>query len=273
MRKIEIIVAVLAAVGLMFAIVAEAAQEKISRYTPVQPVPGEAEVSAWQADRDWTAVLLDDEARLALATPHPQVARANETAGQTFDRLSRMETSAGPEMVDPNVAVQAVRRLGDEAIAVLNNASLGAEAKIAKFQQLLARDFDMALIARFALGRHWRSASSAEQQAYVDAFSRFVLKTYARQLADANIRSFQVVSSQLAGKRDVMVETRVVRSGGGILKLIWRLRSRGGSFRVIDVVAEGVSLALTKRQEFAAIIRANGGQVQPLINTLRNRAT
>ena len=47
------------------------------------------------------------------------------------------------------------------------------------------------------------------------------------------------------------------------------MRQRNGQFRVIDVVAEGVSLALTKRQEFAAILKANGGDVVPLINRLR----
>ena len=41
--------------------------------------------------------------------------------------------------------------------------------------------------------------------------------------------------------------------------------------RVIDVVAEGISLALTKRQEFAAIIKANGGNVAPLIDQPRLR--
>jgi ABC-type transporter MlaC component len=46
------------------------------------------------------------------------------------------------------------------------------------------------------------------------------------------------------------------------------MRQRNGKFRVIDVVAEGISLALTKRQEFAAINKANGGKVAPLIHRL-----
>lgn len=52
------------------------------------------------------------------------------------------------------------------------------------------------------------------------------------------------------------------------MKLVWRMRQHNGQFRVIDVVAGGISLALTKRQEFAAIIKANGGKVAPLIHRL-----
>ena len=52
------------------------------------------------------------------------------------------------------------------------------------------------------------------------------------------------------------------------MKLVWRMRQHNGQFRVIDVVAGGISLALTKRQEFAAIIKANGGKVARLIHRL-----
>jgi phospholipid transport system substrate-binding protein len=264
--------AALAGAGLMFAIVAEAAQQKLVRHAPSLPQVNTIDTPSSQADVEWQGTSLDDETRMKLTTSVQQPESDISDFEAVFARLSRIETAAGPQTVDPNAAAAAVRRMGDEAIAVLRDSALSAEMKQAKFQNLLARDFDMPLIARFALGRHWRNTSGAEKQAYVDAFSRFVLKTYASQLTDANIKSFQVTSSQMAGKRDVMVETRVVRSGGGILKLVWRLRARKGAYRVIDVVAEGISLALTKRQEFAAIIQASGGQVSPLINTLRSRA-
>ena len=56
---------------------------------------------------------------------------------------------------------------------------------------------------------------------------------------------------------------------GALQKLVWRMRQNNGQFRVIDVVAEGISLALTKCQEFAAIIKSNGGDVAQLIDRLR----
>lgn len=272
MRKIEIIVTALAAAGLVFAIVAEAAQKKMTIYAPAQPASGALEVSAWQAKKQWDTTSLGAEARLALVAPVAKTTEGGQDFERIFKRLSRLETAGGPDAVDPIAAVKTVQRMGDEAIAVLNDSALNQEMKQAKFQQLLARDFDMALIARFAMGRHWRTLSNADREAYVDAFSRFVLRTYAGQLTKAKIRAFEVVSNQLAGKRDVMVQTRIVRGNGRILNLVWRLRSRNGAYRVIDIVAEGVSLALTKRQEFAAIIRANGGRISPLIDSLRSRA-
>jgi len=273
MRKIEIIIVALAGAGLMFAIVAEAAQKKIGQYGVLPATSGAVKVAAWPAQKDWQSISLDDEARLALAAPGGEAAKGEQNFEQIFKRLSRMETAAGPDTVDPEAAAQTVRRMGEKALSILNDGTLSPQMKQVKFQQLLARDFDLPLIARFALGRHWRTASEAEKQAYVDAFSRFILKSYAGQLVKARIKAFTVVSSRPAGKHDVMVQTQMERGGGGVLNLVWRMRRRNGEYRVIDVVAEGISLALTKRQEFAAIIRASGGQVSPLIDTLRSRAT
>ena len=52
------------------------------------------------------------------------------------------------------------------------------------------------------------------------------------------------------------------------MKLVWRMHQLNGQFRLIDVVAEGISLVLTKSQEFAVIIKANGGKGAPLIHSL-----
>ena len=104
----------------------------------------------------------------------------------------------------------------------------------------------------------------------MEAFSKFLLHNYATKIAGAKLVRFDVLKAKRAGKRDVMVQSRVVRGNGQVLKLVWRMRQRGGQYRVIDVVAEGISLALTKRQEFAAILKANGGNVAPLIVRLRH---
>jgi phospholipid transport system substrate-binding protein len=125
-------------------------------------------------------------------------------------------------------------------------------------------------MARFALGRHWKRADAQQRTAYVEAFSKFLLHNYATKIAGAKLVRFDVLKAKRAGKRDVMVQSRVVRGNGQVLKLVWRMRQRGGQYRVIDVVAEGISLALTKRQEFAAILKANGGNVAPLIVRLRH---
>ena len=154
-------------------------------------------------------------------------------------------------------------------MSVQRDGRLDGARRIAKYHGLMARDFDIPLMARFALGRHWKRADSAQRSDYVEAFSAFLLNQYASKIAGANVSRFTVLSARRAGKRDVMVQSRIFKEDGRAFKLVWRMRQRNGQFRVIDVVAEGISMAMTKRQEFAAIMKANGGDVVPLIERLR----
>jgi len=44
-----------------------------------------------------------------------------------------------------------------------------------------------------------------------------------------------------------------------------------GSYMIVDVLVEGVSMAITQRDEFAAIINQSGGKVEGLLTALRQK--
>jgi phospholipid transport system substrate-binding protein len=265
MRKIGILVGSVAALGLATMIAAHAGQNGVQRGgSQVMDRPDTANVpaSAWRAGQIWPKAEIDDLDHLDLLLADNTLSEA------TISQLAAIAPAAGPETINPDQAILALRKLSSDAISVLQDGRLDAAHRVAKFHGLMARDFDIPLMARFALGRHWKRADQSQRSAYVEAFSAFMLHQYASKIGGAQISSFDVQSAYRAGKRDVMVQSRITQHGGRVVKLVWRMRQRNGQFRVIDVVAEGISLALTKRQEFAAIIKANGGKVAPLIHKL-----
>jgi len=219
--------------------------------------------SVREVDQIWDRAAIDDNTYLDL------ILNSRAPAEEIASRLGEITPAAGPETINPDHAILALKQLSLQAVGILNDGKLDQSKRIARFHGLMTRDFDIPLMARFALGRHWKRADAEQRTAYVNAFSKFLLHNYAPKIAGAKVASFDVLSARRAGKRDVMVQSRIAQGNGRILKLVWRMRQRNGQFRVIDVVAEGVSLALTKRQEFAAILKANGGDVVPLINRLR----
>ncbi len=83
---------------------------------------------------------------------------------------------------------------------------------------------------------------------------------------------FEVTGAEPSGKHDMLVSSRVTRPGKEPARLVWRVRPRDGQYRVTDVVFEGISMALTKREEYAAVIQANGGRIDPLIEKLDAKA-
>src|ERR1700747_3513055 len=89
--------------------------------------------------------------------------------------------SAAPPLVNPADAVAFMNTLWDRAVEVLNNKTDPA-VREARFRELFHADFDSPGIARFVLGRYWRTASQEEQQEFVKLFEAYVFLWCAARL-------------------------------------------------------------------------------------------
>lgn len=171
-------------------------------------------------------------------------------------------------------AAEKIDALGVEAMAMLSDESMSQETRQRHFREMLARELDIPLLARYMLGRYWKSAAPEALRAYEDAFAEYVLVRYTTLLGGAGeIEVFEVVGSTAAENGDVLVETRIGRGDAEPVTTAWRMRDRDGRFIVIDLVVEGVSMAQTQRQEFASILRSNGGRVEDLVTVLKEKTT
>lgn len=175
-------------------------------------------------------------------------------------------------IVSDNIATGArdfVDRMGERAVAFLSDPSLGQEQRKAKFRSLLRDSYDMDTIARFALGRYWRLASTQQRKDYRSLFESMVVNVYARRFEDYKGQKFEVRSQRTDGDSDVLVNSYIVSGEGPDVKVDWRVRYKNGKYRIVDVIVEGVSMAMTQRSEFSAVIQKGGGDVQVLIDHLK----
>ena len=132
-----------------------------------------------------------------------------------------------------------IERLGTEAIGALQQQSQSQVQREAAFAEILRKGFALDLIGRFALGRHWRQATPAQQSDYLTVFRHFVIKTYARRLRDFSARGFAVTGTAAAGAEgDIIVLTRIERTGAAALLAGWRVREIEGQPRIVDVVVD-----------------------------------
>lgn len=165
-----------------------------------------------------------------------------------------------------------VRDLGNQAIRVLSTKAESLAEREAKFQSILYANFNVKAIGRFALGRYWRQASSEQKNDYINLFGQFVVQNYASKLGGYSGESLKILSeTPLKNKMDVLVNTRIERPAGPAIKITWRVRTRDKTRRIIDVMVEGISMALTQREQFASVVRQHG--LQGLLEMLRARTT
>jgi phospholipid transport system substrate-binding protein len=159
-----------------------------------------------------------------------------------------------------------------QVLAILSDQGLSDRQKFDDLVGLLSQPIDLDLVARLILGRHWRTANDAQREAYLGLFREYALANLASKLHLYQGQSFEVIDAMVVSEQDTVVTSRILNPGEAPLQVDWRLRAReDGSLVVIDLIVAGVSLIVTLRSEFAAVIERQG--FDGLLAELRLRIT
>lgn len=164
-----------------------------------------------------------------------------------------------------------VTRVTNEAIEVLRDQKMSADAKRQRLEQIVLRDTDFDTLARLVLAQNWRKFSDAEQAAFVEQFKRHLSMTYGRNIESYRNETVAVQSVRDEPRGDVTVLTKIVRGGGANdIEVDYRLRKvADGQWKIIDFVIEGVSLVANFRSQFANMLSSSTPAT--LIKTLEEK--
>ena len=172
---------------------------------------------------------------------------------------------------DPTIAY--VRSLGEDVMAILGDKAKGTFAeREAAFRDVMARGFDVPLVARFVLGRHWKSATKEQRAEFTSILLDFLARVYALRFDSYSYGGEQfMVRSVIADESgDTIVRAQVVRlSGADPVGLDFRVRWKDGTPKVIDLHVEGISMLHTHRVEFGSVVNRKG--IDGLLSDIRAR--
>jgi phospholipid transport system substrate-binding protein len=176
---------------------------------------------------------------------------------------------AAAQELSPEQLVQKITN--DVLAAVKSDQALAAgdrqkAVKLAEEKVLPYIDFEYA--TRLAVGRSWRQASPEQKSRLVTEFRNMLVRTYSNSVQAYEGQTLKVLPSR--GKSDsadeATVRTQFVRAGGQPLPIDFAMHKAGNAWKVYDITVEGVSLVLTYRSEFDAIVKQQGidGLIQAL---------
>jgi len=169
-----------------------------------------------------------------------------------------------------DAAAAFVAKAGNDLTAVVNGPGSTAE-KAQALQTIIDRSVDVAAIGRFCLGRFWRTATPEQQKAYVDLFHRVLVLNITGKVGD--YQGVTIVVGKATQRDDgIAVTSMVNRPNAAPAKVDWLVSTESGSPRIIDVIAEGTSLRLTQRNDYASYMSRNGNSVAALIEALKKQA-
>lgn len=156
-----------------------------------------------------------------------------------------------------------IEDLGSRAIESLTKQNTPQSTLESNFQALLKEGFDMPAIGKFVMGRHWARMTPAQQGRFIPLFEHHLVKSYANRFQEytgvvLKVRNVRSIKDQYS------VTSTIQKPGSPPTDVDWRVKGQ----RIQDVRIEGISMSITIRDEFGALIQKNGNNMDAFLKDL-----
>jgi phospholipid transport system substrate-binding protein len=180
--------------------------------------------------------------------------------------LSLLAILAGAETqaADTRTPDQVVRETADTLTARINGRQQELAASPPELYKLVSDVFlpvfDTDYAGRLVLGKHWRSATPAQRQQFIDTFYDFLLRSYAKYVLrfEKDKVTFLPGPPGAPDPKRAVVKTEMQLGDGTKLPVHYSLHQTPEGWRAFDVRIEGISYVQNYRNQFSAEIGAKG---------------
>ncbi|MBN8872900.1 MAG: ABC transporter substrate-binding protein [Rhodospirillales bacterium] len=166
-------------------------------------------------------------------------------------------------------AVTFVKTTGDKLVGVVNGPGSAAEKRQA-LTQIIDQAVDVDGVGRFCLGRFWRTATPDQQKRYLALFHQVLVTSITAKLGEYQGVRFTISRSR-SQDEDELVSTVVERPNNPPTNVDWVIANPNNAPKIIDVIAEGTSLRLTQRSDYASFLAHNNSSVDALISAMQQQ--
>ena len=187
--------------------------------------------------------------------------------------LTALAALALPAFADAKTEAY-VQKNASEVLASLNDPSLNAEERTAKFNAYMDEFTDMEAVANFAVGKYARRFTETELKEYHKVFREYALAVYENELDAYRGEAVVVKNSVDRSDTDSIVNTVIKRQDGKDMDVRWRVLTRDGEYQVVDVALnlDGnlIWLGIEQRAQFIALLDRTNGSAEALIDKIES---
>jgi phospholipid transport system substrate-binding protein len=129
--------------------------------------------------------------------------------------------------------------------------------------------FDFKELSRRTLGRDWKKMKPEQQKEFVQLFRELLQGVYADRLLAYSDQKIIFGKETMLKKGRAEVQSYLQTSDGKKIPLFYRLTDKSGSWKVYDVIIEGVSMVKNYRTQFRQILAKDSPD--KLLQVLRDK--
>ena len=142
------------------------------------------------------------------------------------------------------------------------------EAQRLRAREVLVNTFDFNVLSRRSLGRNYKAFSSEQYKTFVDLFTELLFNNYYNRIKDYTVSKVDYVKEVRLSKSKAEVQT-IVYSNGQKYPIEYRLYVKDGTWRVYDVIIEGISMINNYRSQFNSLL--DDHKAEELLEKLRHK--
>ena len=162
-----------------------------------------------------------------------------------------------------------VNATGNKLVNVINSPGSPQERRQA-LAQIIDATVDVDGVAQFCLGRYWHQATPQQRQEYLAVFRDVLASSIGVRLGEYQGVRFTLGRAVPQGE-DVKVDTTIVRPNNPPTNVQWVIGNAASDPRIVDMIAEGTSMRLTQRSDYASFLARNNQNIDALISAIRQQ--
>jgi phospholipid transport system substrate-binding protein len=108
------------------------------------------------------------------------------------------------------------------------------------------------------LGKYWETFNNEQRSRFVETFTQLSIATYAANFDSYSGEHFKMIPEKEVTGGRILVQSQLIKSDGGHVQLDYLLHRAGSQWRIINIIAEGVSDLALKRADYSAFLKNNG---------------
>ncbi len=156
-------------------------------------------------------------------------------------------------------AKQVVDKFQSELISVMKNGKqLGYTGRYNSLRDPVSNSHDLSKIARIIVGKEWEKLSGEQQKKLEDVIIKLSIASYAHNFKDYSGESFSFDSEEETTRGGVVIHSHLNIPEDKPVKFDYMLKENGTSWRIINIIANGVSDLALKRSEYTSILQRDG---------------
>jgi phospholipid transport system substrate-binding protein len=156
-------------------------------------------------------------------------------------------------------ATEVVEKLHSTLLAVMKDGDqLRYQGRYDQLAPVIKSSFDIPFVSRTVLGKYWETFNSEQRSRFVEAFTQLSIATYAANFDRYSGERFKTISEKDVSDGRILVQSQLIKSDGGQVQLDYLLHRTGGQWRIINIIAEGVSDLALKRADYSAFLKNKG---------------